>query len=370
LHYAAQDAVDIQKAITAAAKKLLNTDNSNHVYSYVLNTDPSGAYTWPYKKNIEEAFSKITKTAKANDIIMVFLSGHGVLSKNDNQFYYLTSEAGGFELNDLEKKKAAISTAELNSWMRNIKAQKQILILDACNSGQVIEGLNVSKDISPDQRRVLEELADMTGMYMLSASASGQEAFEMSIYNQGILTYSLLYSIVSGGGLTDGRFIDINNWFSFASSTVKTLSKEVGKRQDPQQLTNSTIKIGMIDSAIIKDIKISSGKNLFKKSTFFDAEATYSNEELASFMDEELYQYSFKGKNSPFAFYKESASNEAYSVNVKYTENANGMLEMKIAIYKGKKIVPGNWNPFTIVVKNSEKKEMANQILEKILSFL
>jgi uncharacterized caspase-like protein len=138
---------------------------------------------WPSKKqNIKKAFDSIAKIATANDILLIFLSGHGVL--NNKKFYYLTADASAFEINGVENE-VAISDEELNLWMRNIYAKKQVLILDACNSGQAINSLITRKDIPADQQRALERLRDMTGTYMLSASSINQSAYEMSLYGQG-----------------------------------------------------------------------------------------------------------------------------------------------------------------------------------------
>src|SRR5206468_3678717 len=102
------------------------------------------------------------------------------------------------------EKDVAISTEELDNWMRKIKAQKQLLILDACNSGQAVTNLQEligKREIPSDQKRALERLKDRTGTFILAASAANQSAYETSLYNQGLLTYSLLYGLKAGSGL-------------------------------------------------------------------------------------------------------------------------------------------------------------------------
>jgi len=50
-------------------------------------------------------------------------------------------------------------------------------------------------DVPADEQRALENLKDRTGLFILSASASGQAAREYRPFNQGLLTYGLLSGI-------------------------------------------------------------------------------------------------------------------------------------------------------------------------------
>ncbi|MEO7046188.1 MAG: caspase family protein [Ferruginibacter sp.] len=136
LSYAAKDASDIGNAVRMSASKLLG---KAHVFMYNLNTGKEH-YAYPEKKSIKDVFTEIGKKATANDVLMVFFAGHGVVMGEKKQFYFLTADASNETLNDKDVKDVGIGATELMEWMKpdNIKAQKRILILDACNSGQAI----------------------------------------------------------------------------------------------------------------------------------------------------------------------------------------------------------------------------------------
>lgn len=52
----------------------------------------------------------------------------------------------------------------LMAWIRQVNARKRILILDACNSGRVVEVLEPgAKALNSDQRRALEQMKDPRG---------------------------------------------------------------------------------------------------------------------------------------------------------------------------------------------------------------
>jgi hypothetical protein len=80
-----------------------------------------------------------------------------------------------------------ISSAELIEWMqpKYLKAQKRILIFDACNSGQAINNFvqigkydqnyfAVRSDEETQQIKAIEKLNERSGFFILSASASNQ----------------------------------------------------------------------------------------------------------------------------------------------------------------------------------------------------
>ncbi|MEO7983000.1 MAG: caspase family protein, partial [Bacteroidota bacterium] len=222
LKYAAKDATDISNAVSNAARKLLNTDEREHVFMYNLTTAKEH-YQLPEKNAIKKIMEEIGKKATANDILLIFFAGHGVMSgeADKKQFYFLTADASTLSTTDAVKD-VGISTSELVEWMKpqNIKAQKRILIFDACNSGQAINDiagkeLVVRNDDKAQQIKAIDKLNEKSGLFILSASASNQSAYEMGRYSQGLLTYSLLKAIKQQPDiLEDGKYLNVSSWFN------------------------------------------------------------------------------------------------------------------------------------------------------------
>ncbi len=333
LNFASQDAADFDKAIAASSRRMLNKEgNQDHVVNYVFNTEASSLPDhWPQKANIRQAFEQIATKATANDILLVFLSGHGVLS--DQQFYYLTQEASALDLSGVANQ-VAISSDELNGWMRNIKAQKQVLILDACHSGQALQSLIVRKSMPADQQRALEKLRDMTGTYMLSASASDQSALEMGMYNRGMLTYSLLLGMKTGEGLKD-KYIDISKWFQFAAEKAKDLTKDASIPQDPQISINGTFPIGIVYEQLVDQIELTINKPQFRRSNFQNEELFIDDLQLAQTFDKELNELTFVGKDRPFVFFSDATGDDVFSINGRYVSKGKN-IKGEIRLFKGK----------------------------------
>ncbi len=321
LNYASTDAVSFGSAITASAKKLLNSDGKEHVISYTFSTETNSLY-WPAKDSIQKKMEEIARIAKPEDILVFFFAGHGVLKNGQKNFYLLTAEATGFEMSGIENK-VAISTDELGRWMLNIKANKQILIMDACNSGQGVSNLQEllgKRDIPADQVRALENLKDQNGTYILSASASGQSAYETSQFGQGLLTYSLLSGIKNQSALKENKYIDITQWFNNASNNVRTLAKEIGGRQEPQLFGNASFDVGLVDMEVMNGIKLSSRKKIFSRTKLFSGNPSLLLDplQLEIEIDKQLTNFSFAGKESSLTFIENNVSPETYSIHGSY----------------------------------------------------
>lgn len=335
LNFASPDAEGFSAALTASAKKLLNTDGKQHVITSLFTTE-KGNLNAPFKTAIQKRLEEIAVSSKAEDILVIFFAGHGALLSGQKNFYMLTAEASSLELSGVEKE-VAISTDELNGWMRNIKANKQVLILDACNSGQAntnAQEVITKRDMPADQVRALENLKDKTGTFILSASASGQPAYEASQFGQGLLTYSLLSGIKLGNGLKDDKYLDVSRWFNTASDQVRDLAKSIGGRQEPQIIGSASFDLGLADKEVKDGINISpSQKKLFTRSLVYtgDRDLLIDNLQITDEFNNELLSRSSMGRESKLSYVEQYKSADAYSIRGSYEVTGN-KLSLKVSV--------------------------------------
>jgi WD40 repeat protein len=361
LHYAASDAGKFSAALTASAQKLLNTDRKQHVYSWLANTEPD-ASAWPSKAAIQQQMKQLATKVKPDDILVFFFAGHGVLKSGQKNFYLLTAEATGFEIEGVEKE-VAISTDEINEWLREIKAKKQILILDACNSGQVVNQI-VRRDVPADQERALENLKDKSGTFLLAASASGQSAYETSEFGQGLLTYSLLSSIKNQDGLREDKYLDVTSWFDKASNSVKALARGIGGRQEPQVLKANSFDVGLVDKEVINGIKLSSRKKIMSRSILYSGDPMILNDplDLTGTLNRELINRSEGGLENPFSYIENNNLPGTYSIRGAY-EISNDMLKIKISLIQDGKVIQA----FSGAGKPEEKEQVVKKMVDDLV---
>jgi len=366
LKFAAKDATDISNAVSNAAKKLLNTDGKEHVFMYNLTTDKEH-YLLPEKNSIKKTLEEIGKKATANDILFIFFAGHGIMStrtgtdreglpagqaEDKKQFYFLTADASKTSATDAIAD-VGISTAELTEWIKpqNIKAQKRILIFDACNSGQAIKDfvkmgednqnyMAARNDDKAQQIKAIDKLNEKSGLFILSASASNQNAYEMGRYSQGLLTYSLLKAIKQQPDiLDDGKYLNISRWFNAVEKTVSDLSKESGARQEPQIVTNTNFNIGIVDDEVMAKIVLPMEKPLFTACNFQNNDEAIGDDdlELSKMINLQLNEIAARGTDSKIVYVTATNSPEAFALTGRYEVKENS-LTVKVNVKQNKEI--------------------------------
>ena len=346
LSYPAIDARAVSQTVENAAKKMFGND---HVFMFNLTTD-SADLLKPNKQTIKKVLDSVGKKATANDILLIFLSGHGVMDEDNSnkQFYYMTADASSLH-DESAYSTVGISTAELTDWIspKNIRAQKRILILDACHSGQAINDLlgntQQNKPVSKVEDRSqmikqIDKLNERSGLFILSASASNKLAFESDTYAHGYLTYCLLKAIKQQPDiLEDGKNLNISRWFNAAGRSVSAIAKEENNDQKTQIFSVIDFNIGEVDSSVISNIRLQGEKPMFTSSSFQNADTAASGDDLGltKSVNEALREISIKGKESKIVFAMSSPAGDAYSMEGSYKLKDNE-LNIKIRIKKGK----------------------------------
>lgn len=281
LRFAAKDAEDFSNALQLGARKLFcassNPNCLDKVVIKTLSTAREKAEDQPTKENFAKTFADIARAAKPEDIVVIYLSGHGVsFGAGTDTYFYLTKDASSASREDLTKnyKTTAISSAELTDWLttkewiagqKGIKPLKQVLILDTCASGNAAGQLALSqkRDLSGDQIRALEFLKDKTGTFVLMASTADAPSYEASQFGQGLLTYTLLQAM-KGAALDKGEFIDVQKLFAFAQGEVPRLAQNIGGVQRPivSAPLGKTFVIGQMSDAEKERVPLASVKPL------------------------------------------------------------------------------------------------------------
>jgi uncharacterized caspase-like protein len=359
LKFAAKDAAAISAAVSNAAKKLLNTDGKEHVFMYNLTTEKEH-YQLPEKLSIKKILEEIGKKATTNDILLIFFAGHGVMSARagtdgegeKKQFYFLTADASKTSASSAVAD-VGISTAELSEWMKpqNIKAQKRILIFDACNSGQAIKDfvkmgddnqnyVSARNDDKSQQIKAIDKLNEKSGLFILSASASNQAAYEMGRYSQGLLTYALLKAIKQQPDiLDDNKYLNVSRWFNAAEKIVSNLSKDNGARQEPQIVSNTNFNIGIVDADVLAKIVLPMEKPLFTACNFQNSDEAISDDdlELSKIINLQLNEMAARGADSKIVYVTATNSPDAFTMTGRYEVKGNS-LTVKVNVKQNKEI--------------------------------
>ncbi|TXH59504.1 MAG: hypothetical protein E6Q89_02135, partial [Bacteroidia bacterium] len=355
LRYPEKDAKSISTALQIGAEDLFGKEQT-HIYTLTTSDQLK-----PTKQVIKKVFDEIAQKATSSDVLVLYLSGHGITWGGENgDFYYLTTEvssASSEAFNDATIRNSyAISTAEFTEWIKSIPANKQVMIIDACSSGKAVENLMASREIDASSIKAINRMKDRTGMFVISGSAADAASYEASRYGQGLLTYSILQAM-KGAKLRDGKFFDADLILNHAREVVPELAKDIGGIQQPQLLIpkGGSFDFGVVDENSVKEIPLNAVKPVFVRTTFVDTEEFTDLIGLSKLVDEQLYITSSRGNNASLVFLDTREFPEAYRLSGGYMYK-NGLIALTL------KIKGPNESEHKLVAKS--KEELAEKIIQ------
>ena len=238
LKYATADAQDFSAELRGQQEKLGNYD---HVEVVALN-DQGAA-----KANILKALSDLSSRIRPEDSLTIYFAGHGTAQQN--RFYLIPYDLGyagaRTPLSDDGLQTIlthSISDTEIERAVEGIDAGQMLLIIDACNSGQVLE--TVEKRRGPMNSKGLAQLAYEKGMYVLTAAQSYQAAKEAAKLGHGFLTYALveegLKTPAADKDPKDGQIL-MREWLDYATSQVPRMQlAEIKTRELRRENANTS----------------------------------------------------------------------------------------------------------------------------------
>jgi WD40 repeat protein len=237
LGFPAMDAVRFAQALRLGAERAKPVI-AGYDIALLTTADAPGALP-PTKANLERAFAHVREKAKPDDILVVYLAGHGIALSTDNSLYcYLTQEANSADTAKLAadpvlRRQTTITSAELADWINRIPATYRVMALDTCAAGAAEAKLTEKRDAPGDQIRAMERFKDRTGFHILMGCAADRVSYEASRYGQGVLTYALLQGM-KGAALREGEWVDVRTLFSYAEDEVPKLAGDIGGIQQPR----------------------------------------------------------------------------------------------------------------------------------------
>jgi WD40 repeat protein len=181
------------------------------------------------KRNILHTLDSLSNVIEPEDVFVFFYAGHG--SMVDNQFYFIPSESSRlYDANALNKE--AIEAGIMQNSMSKIKALKQLIVMDACQSGGSVEVLATR---GASEEKAIAQLSRASGIHVMASAGSDQFATEFNSLGHGLFTYVLLKALQgdADGAPKDGK-VTIYELKSYLDDQVPEMTRKLkGKPQYP-----------------------------------------------------------------------------------------------------------------------------------------
>ncbi len=158
------------------------------------------------KNNILIAMEQLFSRADANDMVLLYISGHGL----DGSF--IPSDFDGYSNN--------IPYKEITKIIDRSEAKSKICIADACHSGSLVSSKSAYQASLDDYYTVLKESRGGTALMM--SSAAEEVSLEYSGLRQGIFSHFLLRGMKGEADADNNKIVSIAELFRFISAGVGT----------------------------------------------------------------------------------------------------------------------------------------------------
>lgn len=181
------------------------------------------------REQILNTLDELSGKINAEDIFIFYYAGHG--SMVDGNFFFIPSEATRlYDANSLNKD--AIAASILQEKFRNIKALKQLIIMDACQSAGSVELLAQRGAV---EEKAIAQLSRSAGIHVLASAGSEQFATEFAELGHGLFTYVLLQALSGeADGAPKDNKVTIYELKSYIDDQMPELTRKLkGKPQYP-----------------------------------------------------------------------------------------------------------------------------------------
>ncbi|MBN8545487.1 MAG: caspase family protein [Ignavibacteria bacterium] len=179
-------------------------------------------------KNVRAALDTIVANAKPEDTFVFYFSGHGASDddpdQNMQEFYFILHEVQQIYGNPSARNPYALSGKEMKEYSLKIKAQKQLILIDACQSGQALENFAMR---GAQSEKAIIDLSKSRGLYIMAASEADQTAKEIKDLGHGVFTFSLIEGLKCAADFFDkDGVINVKELNMFVNKKVKETAQK------------------------------------------------------------------------------------------------------------------------------------------------
>jgi len=191
------------------------------------------------KGNVLAELHWLKQYAHGEDAVLIYFAGNGApeLDRNDGGF-----DAKYLSLYDSDSSRlfeTALGLYELAQELDMVKAQLQVVVIEACFSGSVSEKVlhGRPKEDLEIRPKLINRFGAKSGRVILSAATAWQIANCSDEIGGGLFTHFLLYAWKYRGGLL------LSNGFSWAKEQTRRAAEKRGSVQEPTRYGDQKVDL-------------------------------------------------------------------------------------------------------------------------------
>ncbi len=168
---------------------------------------------------IENAIEKFFKNKLREDLLLLYFSGHGIKSQNGQLF--LAAQNTSSDL----LRSTGVAASFIKENMGESNSQRQVLILDCCYGGAIVEGAKSDSAVGQAMNSIPSFQPSGFGKIIITASEAMQYAFDgKHVEGQtqnSLFTWYLIEGLQTGSADSDSDgLVDVNELYQYAYDRV------------------------------------------------------------------------------------------------------------------------------------------------------
>lgn len=182
------------------------------------------------KTNLAAKFAELAKNVQPQDVFVFTYAGHGVMGEalkegGESMFYLVPHDVTRLYGDPEMLAEKAVSRADLETWCAKVPARKQLMLLDTCQSGGLV---NTFAMRGAAEEKAIAQLARATGTLIIASTGAEAYARESKEIGHGIFTQALLdgLSTAKADVNKDGK-ITVKEIEAYITEAVPELSKKL-----------------------------------------------------------------------------------------------------------------------------------------------
>ncbi len=233
LKYAAEDAVDLANFFRNQAGQLFAEVH----FQTLVDRDVS-------RDRIIEGLTVHLGQAGPEDVVFIFLAGHGVKHPQTQSYYFLPSDADsdnlmshGMRMTDFDETVRILADS----------VGKIILAMDTCHAG----AMQFSAARAAGGHNLAESLRQSSGIFIISSAKSGEQAKESDKYKvfaddvgHGAFTYAFLQGMLGEANFDGDDHISVSEIFKYVARQVPRLTQ--GSQHPYLRMAGTDMPLAMV----------------------------------------------------------------------------------------------------------------------------
>ncbi|MBF0234194.1 MAG: caspase family protein [Desulfamplus sp.] len=180
------------------------------------------------RDSIIENIGRHLNSAAPNDVVFLFMAGHGIKHRQTGSYYFVPHDA---DMNNIVSKGLRMSDFEESVKILSTNVNKVIIAMDTCHSGSMQVG---ARSGGSGEKNLAEVMKEASGIYVIAASKGDEVSLESENFKlhkedsgHGVFTYALLQGMSGEANYDKNHYVSLNEVFQYIAIQIPRLTNGV-----------------------------------------------------------------------------------------------------------------------------------------------